>query len=98
MIDSLNTIEISVILFFSQILFLGARSLNVIYTANEDVWKAVFSGLVVAIFWLTSLSLGISSVFKGEYLPVLAWLVGGSVGTYYSFKLKKLLDRIKKKK
>jgi len=98
MIDSLSTIEISIILFFSQILFLGARSLNVIYTANEEVWKAVGSGLVVAIFWLTSLSLGISSVFKGEYLPVLAWLIGGSVGTYYSFKLKKLLDRIKKKK
>ena len=98
MLESLSTIEVSLILFISQIFFLGARTLNVIYTSKEEVLNSVLSGMVVSVFWLTSISLGITSLLKGDYLPVFAWLIGGAVGTYFSFKVKKILNRLVNKK
>ncbi len=98
MLESLSSIEVSLILFVSQIFFLGARTLNVIYTSKEEVFNTVLSGMFVSVFWLTSISLGVTSLLKSDYLPIVAWLIGGGVGTYYSFKVKKLFNRILKTK
>ncbi len=84
--------------FLTQIIFIGSRTINVRAIANKNIKKALFSGAVIHITWLISISIGVVSInslmkdFDLRYLPVvLCSLIGGLLGTYWGLK-----DKIKK--
>jgi hypothetical protein len=76
-----NPYYAAIIMFTSQLAFIYLRTLNIIYTVEKKLWKAVFSGIGVGILTLTCFSIGIDSFRGGEVLPVLAFILGGAVGT-----------------
>jgi uncharacterized protein YebE (UPF0316 family) len=79
----------AIIVFITQIVFLCFRTLNVQYTAEHKIWPAIFTGNMVGISWLISVSIGVKSIMALEILPIIAFLVGGSIGTYLGFKFKR---------
>ena len=55
-----------IILFISQLIFSFARTLNVRYTANENVLKSILTSTLIKITWLVSSSLGVKGVLDGD--------------------------------
>lgn len=86
----------SLIVFFTQLVFIWSRTWNVKAIAFKDIRSVLFSGAVVHITWLLGISIGVVSVkeimlnFRLEYVPVvLCSLFGGLLGSYLSMKSKK---------
>ena len=76
----------TLIILISQIIFIYLRTLNVIYTADKRMLAAILTGNGIGISWLISMSISINSVMEGQLLPILAFLVGGTLGTYFAIK------------
>ena len=76
----------SLIVLFSQIVFIYLRTLNVIYTAERKIWPAIITGLGVGLLTIVSFSIGIKSFMGGEIIPFSLFLIGGAIGTYLGIK------------
>ena len=77
------------VILVTQFVFIYLRTLNVIYTAEKRVMAAILTGNGIGLAWLISISIGANAVMKGELLPILAFLIGGSVGTYFGIQKEK---------
>lgn len=76
----------SIIVLIIQIIFLYLRTLNTIYTVNNNIPGAIFSGLGIGLSWLIGIAIGSNAILNLEWQPVLAHLLGGSIGTYWAMK------------
>jgi uncharacterized protein YebE (UPF0316 family) len=76
----------AIVVLISQLVFIYLRTINVIYTAERKMKPAIISGLGIGLSWLVSMSIGADSVLKGEILPIISFLIGGSIGTYWGIK------------
>lgn len=69
-----------IILFISQLIFSFARTLNVRYTANENVLKSILTSTLIKITWLVSSSLGVKGVLDGDVTLMLVYVISGILG------------------
>ena len=76
----------AVLIFITQILMLYLRTINILYTTNNNIFGAIWSNNGVAITWLLSMTIGLNSVLTGQWQPITAFLIGGSIGTYWGMK------------
>jgi len=76
----------SLIVFLSQVAFIYLRTINVIYTVERRVWPAIFTGSGIGFLTLVSFSIGVKSFLGGEIFPIILFLLGGAVGTYWGIK------------
>lgn len=90
-------IEYSIIVFVTQLIFIGCRTWNVKAIADKNIAQVLISGAIVHITWLISISIGaismneIISNFEWAYLPIIICsLTGGLIGSYVSMKSKKI--------
>lgn len=80
----------SVIILISQIIFIYLRTLNIIYSSERKMLASIITGNGIAITWLISISISINSVIiHFEILPVISYLVGGTIGTYMAIRSEK---------
>ena len=63
--------------------FIYLRTINVIYTAELKVKPAIISGAGIGLAWLVSMAIGANSILEGEILPIIAYLIGAALGTYW---------------
>lgn len=83
----------SIIVFVTQLIFIGCRTWNVKAIAKQNIPHVLISGTFVHLSWLVSIAIGAISMheiitnFEWSYLPiVLCSLVGGLLGSYISMK------------
>jgi hypothetical protein len=76
----------ALVILISQIIFIYLRTINVIYTSERRLWPTIISGNGIGLAWLVSMSIGANSIMHGEPLPIAAFLVGGTVGSYLGIK------------
>ena len=76
----------ALVVLISQIVFIYLRTVNVIYTAERRLIPAIVSGNGIGLAWLVSMSIGANSIMHGEIIPIIAFLIGGSLGTYWGIK------------
>lgn len=76
----------AIVVLFSQVIFIYLRTINVIYTAERRLIPAIISGNGIGLAWLVSMSIGADSIMKGEIIPIVAFLIGGTLGTYWGIK------------
>ena len=88
-------LEYSIIVFITQLIFIGCRTWNVKAIASNNIIQVLISGAIIHISWLVSITMGVVSMkemvlnFKWEYLPVvICSLTGGLIGSYISMKIK----------
>jgi len=79
----------AIVVLFSQIGFVYLRTINVIYTAEKRILGAIITGNGIGLTWLITMSIGANSIMQGHWLPILCFLIGGSVGTYLGIKQEK---------
>jgi hypothetical protein len=89
-------LKYSIIVFITQVIFIGARTWNVKAIAAKNIPHVLISGTVVHIAWLVSMSIGVVSMqevitkFEWQYIPViLASISGVLIGGYVSMKSKR---------
>lgn len=46
----------------------------------------IITGNGIGITWLVSMTFGMNSITEGQPLPILAFIIGGSIGTYLGIK------------
>jgi hypothetical protein len=81
MIQNLTPLELGIIVFISQTVFLWFRTLNVIYTSKLKVIPSVLTGIGIGISWLIAVAIGVNSILKLEPIPIIGHLLGGALGT-----------------
>lgn len=96
-IKDLDSIELSVLIFISQVIFLYLRTLNIRHVSEGRMLKALLSGNGIAIFWMLSIAIGVNALWEGDWTPIIAHLLGGSLGTYLAMKRKRTDQKWKKK-
>lgn len=62
------------------------RTINVIYTTEKRVWPTIISNLGISVTWLLSVGITTKSILDGSWQPILAYLIGGTIGTYFGIK------------
>lgn len=87
----------SIVVFITQLIFIGSRTWNVKAIAKNDIPMVLLSGAIVHIAWLVSISVGVVSMsqlmmnYNHQYIPViLCSLSGGLLGSYISMKSKRM--------
>lgn len=88
-------IKYSIIIFLTQLVFIGARTWNVRAIAEKNIVHLMLSGTLVHLSWLVSITFGVVSMkeimlhFNWEYVPiVICSLSGGLIGSYLGIKAK----------
>lgn len=86
----------AIIVFVTQLIFIGCRTWNVKAIAAKDITQVLISGAFVHISWLVSIAIGAVSMheimtnFNWSYLPIVGCsLSGGLLGSYLSMKSKR---------
>lgn len=90
-------LKYAIIVFFTQLIFVGFRTWNVKAIAEKNIPQVLISGTIVHLTWLVSISIGAISMseiltnFQWEYIPIiLCSLSGGLIGSYLSMKSKRI--------
>lgn len=81
-----NPYYAAMVVLISQFVFIYLRTINVIYTSEKRLVPAIVTGNGVALAWLISLAIGGNSIIHGEIIPIIAFLLGGTLGTYFGIK------------
>ena len=76
----------AIVILIAQLSFMYLRTINVIYTSERKMKRTLVSGIGLDISWLVSMSIGLTSVMTGEWQPIVAFLMGASLGRYYGIK------------
>lgn len=71
------------IVFISQLIFVFFRTINVNANVLKDRFTLFWSGVIVHISWIVSLSLGVNAMLKGNYILILFSVIGGAIGADY---------------
>ena len=50
------------------------------------MFGAVWSNNGVAITWLLSMTIGMNSMISGQWQPIVGFILGGTIGTYFGLK------------
>ena len=80
----------ALVVFITQIVFLYARTLNVMYVAEKRLVQSLVTGGIVSITWLISISIGVNAVMTLQWQPVIAYIIGSSVGVVIAFRYRRL--------
>lgn len=84
--SELTVMQMTVLVFIVQLIFIYLRTLNLKHVAQGRIFAAIMSSNGIAIAWMVSVTIGVSSLLSGEILPILAHLLGGTLGTYLGMK------------
>lgn len=91
-----EVLNYSIIIFITQLVFIGCRTWNVRAIAKDDLFQVLLSGAFVHLSWLVSIAIGSYSMyeiinnFQLAYLPIVfCSLSGGLLGSYFGMKQKK---------
>ncbi len=85
--------ESCLVVFVTQLIFIGCRTWNVKAIANNNIIGVMVSGSLVHISWLVSIAIGtvsmseILTAFNYSHIPVVFFsLMGGLLGTWIAMK------------
>jgi hypothetical protein len=70
----------------SQFAFVFFRTLNVKYTAQDQLLGAMITGLMINALWITTTAFGLKAYMHNNYLMAAAYLFGGQIGIYYGMR------------
>lgn len=92
----MQVLNYSIIIFITQLVFIGCRTWNVKAISKNDVSQVLISGTFVHLSWLVSIAIGSVSMyeiitnFQLSYLPIIVCsLSGGLIGSYIGLKEKR---------
>lgn len=92
-LEELQIWHLCLIVFVTQFLFIFLRTMNVIYTAEQNLLGAKATSALVHLCWLLSIAIGVKSVMYLDWVVIVFSIAGGLIGTHYGIKLKQKLSK-----
>jgi len=89
MLEKLSPIELTIIVFFTQIIFVWLRTLNVVYISKLLILPSILTGIGIGFAWLVSITIGVNALMDYQPLPLIGHLLGGVIGTYVGLVIEK---------
>jgi hypothetical protein len=89
MLESLTVFQTSIMIFILQFIWIGLRTLNVIYTTQYDIWGVIWTGFIISGCWLITITVGVTAMEENETSTLICYVVGGNLGAVTSLILKK---------
>ena len=86
MIDTLQIWQQCILVFISQVAFIYFRTVNVVYVSDKDRWGVFWSGALVNICWLISVSIGVSAIMTGNVWLIASNVIGGLAGADWAIR------------
>ena len=83
----------SIVIFFTQIFLIYWRTINILFITNKNITGAIWTNNLGAILSLISMSIGVNSIYHSQWVPIIFFLLGGSIGTYFGVKKDIKLDK-----
>lgn len=78
-----------ILLISTNLIFQASRTYNTRAIAKEDsMWKIIWTSLVVKLSWIVSTSIGIKSIFDGDFWLATTYIITGVIGDYLGMKIK----------
>ena len=85
----LTVIQMSVIVLVTQVIFMYLRAINVKAIASDKMWPAIWTQLVIGATFMTGMTVATNAAMEGNLLPIIAYLVGGVIGTWIAMRKKR---------
>lgn len=79
----------ALVVLITQIIFLYARTLNIMFIAKNRFIPSLITSNIVGITWLLSIAIGANAVLTMQWQPILAHVIGSTIGVIMGFKLKR---------
>lgn len=86
MIEHLQIWQQCMLVFISQVAFIYFRTVNVVYVSDKNRWGVFWSGALVNICWLISVSIGVSAIMTGNVWLIVSNVVGGLTGADWAMR------------
>ncbi len=80
-------IEMVSVVFITQFAFIFFKYLNIRIIAKAHVFKSVFMTFLIQSTWLISTAIGVKAIWDAEVVIIIAYLLSGMLGSYFSFKV-----------
>jgi hypothetical protein len=77
----------AIIIFVAQLLFQLSRTYGQRVVSRDNVTSSVIVSTVVSSLWLITTYLGVKSLEDMNIPCIASYMVGGTLGTYLSFKI-----------
>jgi len=78
-----------VILFSLQLSFQFFRALTTRTVVAKHIWISMFNTAILQALWLVTTYLGVMSIMTMNWWMITGYMLGGVLGTYFSFKVMK---------
>ena len=85
----MTTLALSMLVFSSQFILVLLKHLNVRFIVERQVLYSALLTLGIQACWLVASAIGISAVLEYNWWVVAAYLIGGVMGNFMNFMLKK---------
>lgn len=82
-----------ILIIVSQFAFVFVRTLNIKYTAHDNLLGAMITGLMINVLWITTTYYGIKAFNENNLLLATAYLSGGQLGIYWGMR-KNIINKI----
>ena len=77
----------ALIIFVAQLLFQLSRTYGQRVVSRDDVISSVLASTVIQALWLITTAMGVKSVNDMDVPGITAYMIGGVLGVYLSFKI-----------
>jgi len=100
MLQTLTQIELAIIVFITQIMFIWIRTINVVYISKLLILPSILTCIGLGISGLVAISIGVNALIDFQPLPIIGHVLGGVIGTWVGLIIekKKIAKELLKKK
>ena len=69
-----------------EFVFIMLKTVNINKIVQQKLLESILLTGVITIIWLTSITIGIFSIFKGQFIIALGYIIGSMLGCYSAIK------------
>lgn len=74
------------IVLITQTIFLWSRTLNIVAISKLQVWRSIWTGIVIGLSWMVAIAIGVDALWTGTIQPIIAHIIGGVIGTWITLR------------
>jgi len=69
-----------------EFVFIMLKTVNINKVVQQKLLESILLTGLITIIWLTSITIGIFSIFKGQFIIALGYIIGSMLGCYSAIK------------
>ncbi len=75
-----------ILIFLLQFFFSIAKTLEIKYTYENKLILLLWNSVVINLIWISSMYISLKSLYDGNWIVIVIFLLGGVLGKWFSIK------------